>query len=205
MPAHHKIAKFFAHPLVLLVVGTALTSWVVPYVSSKANRTKIVRDESQRVANEIIQNSTEINRDLNGMEVTLEFFYKNNSQPPLQIPAYYRKQQAQTLSEMEAEYRAYDRLAWWWPRDVYWEASFLSFMPHEELEQIQQYGNAYVKNLSASNAVLNALWTDLLRRPFNPNDRRLANEIADTRNQLAQLQFARNHVSSQFVRIFMPW
>lgn len=193
---------FLKHPAVLLVITAALSSWAVPRIGSTLNRAAFIRQLSAKEATEVIDNSLEDSRDLNSMEVTLEFFYKNNRHPPFRSSAFYRHRQKLALAQMEQEYRQYDRHAWWWPRSVYWKASFLGYLPPDKLQRIQTLSNKYEKNLSDSNTVLNKLWTDLLRQPFNPRNPHLGKEVALTRAKMDKLLSERSALISQYVRIF---
>ena len=200
-----KVYRLLEHPLLLLLIGTILTTWLVPVISARVDRKKLIQEKSQEEATKIIQDSQDVNRALNGMQVTLEFFYKNNRQGPFQKARHYAAAQQKTLADLQDQYKAFDKLAWWWPRDIRWEASFLDFMSEDKLKQIQADGDAYTANLSECMDILDRLWDDLLRKPFDPRNPSLQAEVKETRDKLDKLQAERSDLTSQFVHVFIPW
>jgi len=87
------VKEFTTNNLVLLLVGGALTSLVVPYVNSK----RLTEETKLKKAMEIVSHKTEFNSQLNTLQTALTTFYYDNRRRLAERPVEWK------LSDFRAE------------------------------------------------------------------------------------------------------
>ena len=66
------------HPLFLLVVGSVIGSFLIPWISQKTDRNRVLREARLKKAVEIVNHNTETISQLNAMVTRLGIFHKDN-------------------------------------------------------------------------------------------------------------------------------
>jgi hypothetical protein len=193
--------RFLRHPLAVLLIGTALSTLLIPRFSERIDRAKLVQEGRLKKSMEIIADNKETERNLNRLLTTLEIFHKDNSGPAARL-SNYKKEQKELRRIMVDRYLEFDAQAWWWYSNIYVEARILGIASPQELIRLNQLSDLYGQNLKTSTAVIDDLWNAYLRETYNPSDRRNAELMSLTRNRLDKLNHKRSVLVMQSAQIF---
>jgi hypothetical protein len=196
-----KPLKILRHPLTVLLLGTALSSLLIPYFSGRIDNEKLIREARLKKAMEIIGDNTETERNLNKLLTTLEVFHKDNSGPAARLTDY-KKEQKELRRIMIERYLEFDKQAWWWYSQINVEAKILDIASPQELERLHQISNEYGENLKTSTAAVDDLWNAFLRETYKPSDPRNAELMKQTRSKLDGLSQKRSTLVMESAQIF---
>ena len=193
--------RILRHPLTVLLIGTCLSSWLIPYVSGRIDHEKLIREARLKKAMEIIGDNAETERNLNRLLTTLEIFNKDNSGPAARFIDY-RKEQKELRQIMIERYSEFDRQAWWWYSQIYVEAKILDIASPQELERLGKISNRYGENLKTSMTAVESLWNAFLRETYRPLDLRNADLVKQVRTKLSELNQERSELVIESAQIF---
>lgn len=191
------------HPLTVLTVGAVVSTFLLPAISSRVNREKLLREQKLSVAMEIIKNNMETSRRLNKIDTTLELFQKDNSGPAARFLDF-KLEQKELRGKIDQSYLEFDSQAWWWSSQIYVEAKVVNIVSSDDLGKLATISAEYDKNLDASTQVLSDLWNSFLREDYRPTDPRNTKSMNETRQKLAQLESERSQLVMDAVKIFAP-
>ena len=66
------------HPLFLMVVGSVIGSFLIPWISQKTDRNRVLREARLKKSVEIVTNNTETISQLSVLVTRLGIFHKDN-------------------------------------------------------------------------------------------------------------------------------
>ena len=101
------------HPLTVLLTGTLLTYLLLPVISARLNRSRLLTEARLNRALEIISRSSEVEREINSLQTVLDTFHKDNLSG-LSLQENRQSEQMRLRSEVQQRYLAFDNKAWWW-------------------------------------------------------------------------------------------
>ena len=174
------------HPLTIVLVTTAVTSFVVPMLTRNSD----LRQQRLSRALDLFERNMEVNRRLNSLLTTLELFHKDNSGAAARLSDY-RQEQRELRKVMMVRYAEFDNVAWWWYGRVSTEAGVLGLTSALESDRVRALAREYEQSLIQSTEVLNNLWTTFLREEYDPSDAGNTVLMNDTRKKLGDLQGVR--------------
>lgn len=189
------------HPLTLLLVSTALTSWLIPAISSQIQHDKLIREARLRKATEVISDNAETGRNLNRLLTTLGIFQKDSSGPAARFLKL-EKEQKDLRVQLIERYLDFDRQAWWWNSQLYDEAKILEIASPKELARLEQIGHEYNENLERSTNEVDIAWNAFLRQDYKPSDPRNAELVQKIRTELMKLNDKRSELVMEQAQIF---
>src|SRR5262245_13403099 len=72
------IFSVLKHPLFLLVVGSVIGSFLIPWISQKNDKSRVLREARLKKAVDIVNNNTMTLSQLNSLVTRLGIFHKDN-------------------------------------------------------------------------------------------------------------------------------
>jgi|SRR6267142_1957442 len=192
---------FLRHPLLILLIGTGLSSWLIPYFSARLDHEKLIREARLKKATEIVADNKETERNLNRLLTTLEMFHKDNSGSAARATNY-KKEQRELRRIMTERYLEFDRQGWWWYSQIYDEAKILEIVSPHELERLAQISHEYSQNIGSSVGAVDELWSLFLRETYVPSDLRNLELMKQTRTKLEGLNRERSKLVFESAQIF---
>jgi hypothetical protein len=190
------------HPLIVLVIGTCLSIWLVPIFSARIDHDKLIHEARLKRAMEIISDNIENERNLNRLLTTLAIFHKDNSGPAARF-VNLQTEQKELRRIMVERYSEFDRQAWWLYSQIYVEAKILGIASQPELEHLEQISRQYAENLKDSMAAIDELWNAFLRENYKPSSSRNKELIEQTRQKLDKLNAKRSELVMESAQIFV--
>ena len=153
------------HPLTLLIIGSLLGSFIIPYISSLSSKKQLLREARLKNALEILHNDSNIDSQLNVMRTRLGMFHQDNSrQKP--SPTELKQRQDKLAEDINARYLEFDRTAWWWHKNLYQEAIILELTPPTGSGELLKRLDEYNKNVVDTVDALNKYWSASLSRDY---------------------------------------
>jgi len=143
----------WAHPLTLLLLGTLLTSAIVPYLSTKITHNRILQEERIRTARKIFDDSELTEKQLNMIRTKLESFYKDASEEPKRR----RAEQEELRKEMNIAYAQFDAHSWYWCSSASFESGYLE-LDGSRRTKIRELCSSYSKSLKGSISAIDPAW-----------------------------------------------
>lgn len=180
--------QMLKHPLFLLVVGSVIGSFLIPWISQKTDRNRVLREARLKKKVEIANKNTETISKLHLLVTRLGIFHKDNIrlQPS---PAKLAVLQDKLSEDMNDLYADFEKEGWWWYRSLTDEAAILEIVPREGSDKLRTDIEAYEKNIVQSVAAFNDFWHRCLSKDYdfeeNGNTTKIQNETYKRRDQLA--------------------
>ena len=185
------------HPLVVLIIGTVLSCWLIPGISSRANNKRLQQEKMINEATDILNESLVDEERLNSMQTAFELFYKQSISDPVS-----RKRDQQELKRYyERTYLEFDQHAWWWHRDLEVQANLLH-LPPGSIDKILRLHTGYKKSLSVSAHRIEVLAKRFLAKDYRPDDPSYAETLKHARAGLSKDVIARSGISGELARLF---
>jgi hypothetical protein len=155
-----EISEIFKHPLLLMIVGAILSYLIIPAINSISEKEKRINEQKINLAYKIIDQNTEVSKNLNALFVTLELFYKDHKH--LSDLNTLNASRELTHSEMLKLYLHFDSEAWFWEQNFIIKTS-ASELNSEDLSLIKTSIRNYQENLVGCTAFIDTLWKSTLR------------------------------------------
>jgi hypothetical protein len=186
------------HPLVVLILGTVLSCWLIPGISSRANNRRVQQEKTIDKAMDILRESLIDEERLNSMQTAFEIFQKHSTSDPDNC-----KRDQQELKEYYHKlYLEFDQHAWWWNRDLAVQARLLHLPPGSS-DKIVKLGESYKRSLSDSAHQIEVLGTRFLARDYTPDDPNNTEALKQARAALSKEVIGRSGISSDLAGTFM--
>jgi hypothetical protein len=175
-----------SHPLFLLVVGSIVGSLLIPPVSEKINRQKVLHEARLRKAVEIVDNNTKTVTQLNSMVTRLTSFHDTNirRQPP---PEKLKQLQEKLVEDMDNRWLEFEKTGWWWYQDLNDEAVILGIIPATGTGALRQHVNAYHANILATSNAMKLMWRPCKAADYDYKDPRFIKILEDMNRTLNDL------------------
>jgi len=190
------------HPLFLLVIGSVIGSFLIPWIGEKINRKKTLQEARLRKAIEIVENNTKTVSQLNAMVTRLSSFHDNNVKMK-PSPEKVRELQQKLIADLDDRWSEFDKTAWWWPEDLNTEATILGTTPVTGKDVLRQHISAYKTNILETSNAMKALKGPCISADYNYTDGKV-NLIRDQVNKkLGELFDQRNKLVNDLVNDFV--
>jgi hypothetical protein len=195
---------FFRHPLLLLVVGSVIGSILIPYFSEAATKKKVLQEARLRKAVDIVDTNTRTVSQLNSLATRVAMFHERN-QRLKPTPAQLRALQDKLIEDMDARYLEFEKLGWWWYRDLNDEAVILNIVPANGSDALRAHINSYGQNMLDTTNALKTMWHPCTSADYDYKGKK-GEEISEIKKQmdtkLQDLFNARNGIVYQLVSDF---
>jgi hypothetical protein len=174
----------FKHPLLLLIVGSILSYFVIPAINSISGKERRISEQKHELADKIIDQDMEISKNLNSLFVTLALFRKDHEHFS-NLEALNVSRQA-THNDMLKLYLHFDSEAWFWGSNFILK-SYSSDLGNKEIDSLKYSINNYQKYLRKSTTFIDTLWKSTLRTNdyFKPELKELFAAAKDSLNHLS--------------------
>lgn len=179
-----EVLGIFKHPLFLLLVGSILSYFIIPAISSISDKERRISEQKLDLAHKIIDQNTEINRDLNSLFVTLELFRKDHEHvSDLDL---LNESRQSTHNDMLKLYLHFDSEAWFWGANFIFK-SYTSEMDTEDIKNLKNSITKYLQDLIKSTMLIDTIWKSTLRESdfFKPELKDLFVTVRDSLNVLS--------------------
>lgn len=175
-----------SHPLFLLVVGSIVGSLLIPPVSEKINRQKVLHEARLRKAVEIVDNNTRTITQLNSMITRLSSFHDTNirRQPS---PEKLKQLQEKLVEDMDNRWLEFEKTGWWWYQDLNDEAVILGIIPAAGTSALRQHVNAYHANILATSNAMKLMWRPCTAADYDYKDARITKSREEMNQKLNDL------------------
>jgi hypothetical protein len=169
------------HPLTVLLLTTAIGSFVVPHINRGIARETKQQDLRVEQIRRAINTSAQVDRNLNAVTTSFFNFLRDEGQLTGGAASAAR---AALRSRVYQQYGEFERDAWWWHWQFLGDVSVLKITSREGEQRISEACSSYQERLLQSTAELDRLWRPLLRGPFNADPI----PVDEIRSRLKQLQ-----------------
>ena len=157
-------ADFFEttkHPLIVLVVATALGSVLIPYVNLRLARENRQRELRVSQGLQALRLSSETDLRLNLVLTEFANFVKDESNPDSAARSALRERVYRLYAE-------FNRDAWWWHWRLLTEVQVLHLVNGDAARIMSAAINEYAANLKESTQALDPLWGSLMASGTQP-------------------------------------
>lgn len=196
--------EFLRHPLLLLVVGTIIGSILIPYFSERATKKKVLQEARLRKAVDIVDTNTRTVSQLNSLSTRVAMFHENNVRLK-PSPVELRTLRDKLIEDMDARYLEFEKIGWWWYRDLNDEAIILNIVPSNGSDQLREHINSYGQNMLDTTNALKTLWHPCISSDYDYKGKK-GEEISEIKKnmdaKLQELFNARNAIVNQLVSDF---
>ncbi len=191
-----KYEKLLGHPLVLLLIGTILSSIIIPaaaYQFSYVNNNKKLR---VALSQELIDKDVEIKVGLNKLKSCLEIFIDDYCYFYDTLDS--RILQDDLREEMNDNYLEFERTAWFWHAKYNLKAHGLG-IGKPDSDSLSSYLEKYNLNVSRASKSIDTLWVECLRRDFSCDTARLNPIKSYVKKTIDMLHFERADIIRQMI------
>jgi len=190
-----QISQILGHPLVLLVVGTALGSVIIPGLTTRAASSKLRQETQQQTALEVLQNGFDVDRDFNAVRTHIEAFIERQRQAHDALAS----AKADVQAKFDDLYQEFNKLAWWWTSQEYNKAQVLGLLSAGQLRDFESLKECYRMNLVVSTGEVSAVRDLSLLGTFGNEMLRHARERHE---RLDRLAFDRDQLVLDMAHLF---
>lgn len=176
------------HPLFLMLVGSVIGSFLIPWISQKTDRNRVLREARLKKKVEIVNKNIETISQLNVMVTRLGTFHKDNIRlkpSPARLP----ELQDKLRDDMNKLYADFEKVGWWWYGSLNDEAVILEIVDSGGLEKLRNDVTAYRQNIIQTVAAFNDFWHKCLSKEYdfeeNGNVTQIQKAMNERLNQLA--------------------
>jgi len=187
------------HPLTILLVGSALSYWLVPWIGEKVSHGHVLQEQRVNQARDVLTQALIDDEQLN-MIVTAYGMFDNGAASD---PKSYKAAQAELRRNSGELYLGFDRHAWWWGHDLPMLSGLLE-LPQGNKKTIEDLNSAYANNLVESTHQLDLLGRQFLGKDYVPGNAKNAEVLNAARSRLAELAKDRGAITRQLAGLFMP-
>lgn len=151
------VIQVLKHPLFLLVVGSVIGSFLIPWISQKSDKSRVLREARLKKQVEIVGNNTRTISQLHSLVTTLGIFHKDNiSLRP--SPEKLSALQDKLREDMNRGYAEFEKTGWWWHRSLNDEAEILEIVLPNGSQKLRDHVNEYHENIRATVAAVDLFW-----------------------------------------------
>ena len=169
-----RLSRFLKHPLILLMIGSGMTYWLIPWILSDVAKKESDRKGKVALAVKYLDQNSEMNQRFNSLLVSLELFHKYSSAKHLS------DEQRELRKNSTELYMKFDRDVWWWPWNLYEEAK--KFIPQSEDPYVRKALNRYTASWSiVLDKKLPDFWYACLNANYRIHDATVTKLMEETR------------------------
>ncbi len=191
--------SIWEHPLTLLLIGSALSCLLVPWISENSSRRRVLQEQRVSEARDILKQSVADDAQINAIVTSIEMFNKEAASNPKG----YKAAQAEHERSFDTQYLEFDHHAWWWGHDLPVQSGLLE-LPSGSKDEIENLNQAYAKSLLGSTQQIEVLRKQFLGKDYVPRGLHNAEVLLAARKALNDLAVTRGAIISQLAGKFMP-
>lgn len=192
------------HPLLLIFVGSVVGSILIPVVSERINRKKVLHEAGLRKAVEIIDNNTRTISQLNSLVTRLAIFDDDNIRLK-PSPEKLKTNQDKLADDMNSRYLEFEKDGWWWYRHLNDEAVILKIVPPTGSDKLRNDVNAYAQNINDTVNSFQDLWHICLSKDYDfKKDGQVPGIRKKMNDRLTELANQRISLVNNLVQDFTP-
>ena len=195
------ILNVLRHPLLLLVVGSVIGSFLIPWISHKTDRSRVLREARLKKKVEITNKNTETISKLHLLVTRLGIFHKDNIRLK-PSPAKLAVLQDKLGEDMNDLYADFQKEGWWWYRSLNEEAVILEIVPPGGFDNLRKDVDAYEKNITDTVAAFNPFWHKCLSKEYDFQDANVTQIQNQMYERLEQLRKERIGLVNNLVQDF---
>ena len=187
------------HPLMLLLLGSALSYRLIPWISEKSSHRQLLQEQRINRACDVLKQGLIDDEQLNSIQTAFEIFNKEAESDPKG----YKTAKAELKSSFSKLYFEFDKHGWWWDHDLPVQSKLLELPPGSD-KTIEQLHDKYKTNLLDSVQQVDVLRAHFFAKDYKPGDPHNNEVLLATRKALGDLATARGVFTSQLADMFMP-
>ena len=196
--------EFLRHPLLLLVVGSIIGSFLIPYLTDRATKKKVLQEARLRKAVDIVDTNTRMVSQLNSISTRVSMFHENNLRLK-PSPEELRTARDKLIEDIDERYLEFEKAGWWWYRDLIDEAVILKIVPPNGSDQLREHINSYGQNMLDTTNALKTMWHPCISAEYDYKGKK-GEEISEIKKKmdvrLNELFNQRNAIVNQLVADF---
>ena len=194
--------RVLKHPLFLMVVGSVIGSFLIPWISQKTDRSRVLREARLKKKVEIISKNTETISQLNVLVTRLGTFHKDNIRLKPSPPRL-AELQDKLREDMNKLYTDFEKTGWWWYRSLNDEAVILEIVPQSGSDKLRLDVNLYGENIKETVKAFNDFWHKCLSKEYDFEEKGNVSQIqAKMYERLNQLENERVVLVNNLVQDF---
>ena len=167
------------HPLVILLIGTLLSSIFIPDINRRATRARELEERRAERALAAVKTNSEVDRLLNLLLTDFASFWNDTEEGK------FESRRAELRPKIYETYKEFDRFAWWWFDQAWQEAVILGLIEKETIEKEEDAAySEYKDSLLASSSAINRIWDLSLRQTPPPSREEAKKELERARQQI---------------------
>jgi len=183
--------------MVLLLLGTAISAVLIPYISGTISDRKLLQDERSKQALTIIEESGLVDKHLETLQTTCEMFTKDTHGERKEIV----EAQRQLKKDLDEQYRTFNEHAWFWHRTLELRSILLK-VPDKDRAVMRELLEQYRQNLVDSTKALDPVWASLLSKGYKADDPRTKPLLDTSRHNLVALGAERDALAGKLAILF---
>ena len=192
------------HPLLLLLVGSVLSSLLIPGISSRSSEAQLLQETRLKKALEVGTRNREFDSKLNVLSTLMQTFHnqnvrmKFNSGELKEAQTAFRKQYTDRYLEL-------DEMAWWWYGDIEREAHLLKLTSAEDYKLLDETIKKYNESVATTVEAIGPMWRYLSSSDYSLDDAKQKHfeQLKETMNQEIGKQHAvRGNLVQDIAKIF---
>ena len=165
MPRKRTLWDFSTHPLLLLFIGSVIGSFLIPIVSEKIGKKRVLQEARVKKAAEIVDNNIKTLSQINSLITRLNMFHDDNTRLK-PSPAQLSEQQEKLRDDMNGRYLEFEKTGWWWYRNLNDEAVILEIVPPSGSQKLRDDINAYAQNINDTVSAFGDFWHICLSKDY---------------------------------------
>lgn len=181
-----KFIKFFRHPITLLIIGSIITYFLIPWIHERVSKNENERREKLEIASRFIRQNMEMNQDFNSLLTSLELFHKYSS------PEHLVEDKNKLRMASKEMYLKIDKNVWWWHWNLYEEAKLNKLIPESEQKYVENSLVKYTDSWSQIMGSLEKLWKACLDENYKQEDNNIDTLMNKTRKLSEDTRLARD-------------
>jgi hypothetical protein len=196
------VVQVLRHPLFLLAVGSIIGSFLIPWISQKSDKSRVLREARLKKSVEIVNSNIRTQSQINSLVTRLGTFHKDNIRLK-PSPAKLSILQDKLAENMSAQHAEFEKTGWWWDGSLKDEAVILEIVPSGGIDKLQRDVDAYAKNTYDTVDSFGDFWHKCLSKEYNFEENGTVTQIQITMNErLKQLAAERVTLVNNLVQDF---
>ena len=166
MPRKRTLWDFSTHPLLLLLVGSIVGSILIPIVSERIGKKRVLQEARIKKAAEIVDNNIRTLSQINSLITRLNMFHDDNVRlkpSPEKLGVF----QDKLAEDMNSRYLEFEKTGWWWYRNLNDEAVILEIVSASGSQKLRDDINAYAQNINETVSAFGDFWHICLSKEYD--------------------------------------
>lgn len=197
------IWQVLRHPLLLLIIGSTIGSFLFPWIHQNSERKRAWREVRLKRQLEIANNNTMTTRQLYSLVTHLNKFHSDNIRLN-PTPAKLIELQNKLAKDMNASYAEFEKekSGWWWPISLSEEVVILQIVPPGGSDKLRNDAKAYIDNIAKTVNAIFGFWHICLSKEYDFENGEASQIQKKMTEQLDQLNTERTALMKNFAQNF---